>query len=273
MLLYPALRDQGDSVSLVMCDEPMQAQRLSVPGIQRLAWLALPQQVKMIRQAIVTRRSALLGWRRYGGESALQAQVFAHLCAAALDQRPLPRDAAMFTKWLKDFRVNLVPAATALLESLARIFAQEKTLRQRLAKLDTPAFAFSVADMQGQIGGLLFPDFVGEAAPRWLARYEIYLQALLLRADKLPGASEADAVSTRQLEPLLANWDALKRQAPGWAQRPDSEEYRWLLEELRVSLFAQQLRTIRKVSIKRLERYWQEQIAVPMAKAGLAPLH
>ncbi len=265
IMLYPAIRDNGDSVSLVYCDDQEQANQLTAKGLVRLGWLALPQQIKLVRQSVHSQRTALLGWRRYGDEASLVEQIFEHLAIPVLCSTRLPRNQASFAKRLNDLRPDLVPRSTALLESLSNILQLDSAVRSQIDSADESP---SLADIRAQVDELLHPAFLRETEPQWLARLPVYLQALKLRLERLPREAAAEKAAMEQLAPLVGRWRTLRATHPDWAMWPHIHEFRWLLEEFRVSLFAQKLRTVRKVSAKRLEKFWQEKIAGPLAEAG-----
>ena len=115
-----------------------------------------------------------------------------------------------------------------------------------------PAWLEAVADMREQLDNLIHPGFVASTPDPWLARLPVYLRAMALRLDKLPERQSRDHAAQREIEPFWRAWreqiDAGRSIAPEWI------EFRWLIEELRVSLFAQQLKTLRPVSVKRLQQ-------------------
>ncbi len=268
LTIFPALEDAGDSVSMVFCDTPEQANSLSEQGVARLAWLALRQQVQLIQRSVRGRRSRLLGWRRHGDEPELVRQIFFHLASAAICRPDIPRSEATFSARLGRFRETLVPSAEELLGCVEQILEREIAVQTEMARLEKTPGAKPPADAGNQLEQLLGPDFVAGTEAAWLTRFPVYLEALELRLARLPREIAADQSLQGQLAPLQARWDELRRMAPEWSIRPSCREYRWLLEELRVSLFAQKLGTIRKVSVLRLDRFWRSEIARPLAEAG-----
>jgi ATP-dependent helicase HrpA len=114
--------------------------------------------------------------------------------------------------------------------------------------------------MREQLRALVFPGFLAQAPPERLAHLPRYLRAMERRLDKLAGHPERDAQNMRAMAPLLANYSGPppKRMEDAAGLTPEMEDFRWRLEELRVGLFAQELKTPEPVSVKRLEKRWAE---------------
>jgi ATP-dependent helicase HrpA len=117
----------------------------------------------------------------------------------------------------------------------------------------------SVFDMRVHLDSLVYRGFLVRVPFAHLQDYPRYLRALEQRAEKLPLAATRDRERMQELEPLLERWRERVAAAES-AEREDErlDEIRWMLEELRVSLFAQQLGTAHPVSVKRIERRWRE---------------
>ena len=112
-------------------------------------------------------------------------------------------------------------------------------------------------DMQSQLTRLVSKRFIADTPAAQLAHLPRYLKAMQLRVDKLRADPHRDAQRMVELRPLEQAWSRLAAQRKG-ASDARLEEFRWLLEELRVSLFAQELRTPQPVSAKRLQRVWEQ---------------
>ena len=125
----------------------------------------------------------------------------------------------------------------------------------RLTALPSGTYLESRTDIESQLSHLLFRRFVRLVPIEQLADYPRYLKAITLRLDKLREAPQRDFDLALDVESLWHNYEK-RRNASG--TNAAMEDYRWLLEELRVSLFAQQLRTSVPVSLKRLSKLWDE---------------
>jgi ATP-dependent helicase HrpA len=132
-------------------------------------------------------------------------------------------------------------------------------LRQQLSSMTAINWLASVRDMQLQLDGLVYQGFLEETAWEHLHRYPAYLRALELRIDKLRHAPERDRQGMQELAKIQEKWRT-RYERMIEQQRHDArlEELRWSLEELRISLFAQEVRTAYPVSLKRLEKRWEK---------------
>ncbi len=166
---------------------------------------------------------------------------------------PWPTDRAGFVQRVAQARPRLGPIGQELGRTVALILAEEGTVKKRLAA--ARAFPKVVADIEQQRAALLPANFLVVTEPAQLAHLPRYLQAMALRLERLRSDPARDAARMAEIQPLVQRWQrtvaALKGRTEPWLL-----EYRWLLEELRVSLFAQELRTPTPVSVKRLDKMW-----------------
>ncbi len=136
------------------------------------------------------------------------------------------------------------------------------------AKLLVPVFFMystvpsAISDMKEQISHLIYPGFLAQTPMTWLRHYPRYLKAMALRLDKLPHAVNRDNQLQAELTPFWRRYlDAMLQLGKRGAEpSPELLDYRWMIEELRVSLFAQELKTIQPISTKRLEKQWESTI-------------
>jgi ATP-dependent helicase HrpA len=166
---------------------------------------------------------------------------------------PLPHDEASFDQRLQEgrARLNLIAQEVA---RLCGTLLTEFTLVQRKLK-DTRGQTEVVEDMQQQLQRLIGKRFLVETPYAQLQHGVRYLKAMQMRLDKLRSDPARDAAKRAELKPLDQRYWRLMAERKG-VMDERSREYRWLLEELRVSLFAQELRTPQPVSVKRLDKAW-----------------
>jgi ATP-dependent helicase HrpA len=142
---------------------------------------------------------------------------------------------------------------------LAEILANYAEIRRGLKKLNSLSWIHSINDINGQLDGLFFDGFITDLNRDELRQYPRYLQAILQRLAKLDGAYQRDRQSTLVLEPLQQRLADLLKKLPEKHRRHSLVmDYRWQLEELRISLFAQNMGTRMPVSEKRLKTLWKE---------------
>ena len=252
--VYPALRDDGDSVSLVLGDRPELAASDTLAGLIRLAILANRETVKYLHKTLFKNKDLLLSAANFPDKNALQADLirlaFYQACFAG---KPLARDREAFESLVNTGKGKVVEIALSmevcLLEALEQVASVRRTLRDKLEHFP------KVRDqVNAQLQGLFSPGFCFYAGVDWLKHYPRYLHALILRLEK-PLQENA-----RELE-FQARLSAFEEVLSGWRAReaertPEIRErirhFRFMLEELRVSHYAQQLKTVAPVSIKRL---------------------
>jgi ATP-dependent RNA helicase HrpA len=241
LLGYPALVDAGDAVTLQVFDTPERAHETHRGGVRRLLAIAFKDRVRDLE-------------RTWSKDIAL-ASLKEDLVAAALDRAFLadavPTLAAEFARAVEAGRSRFMLVAQEVARTAAGILAAQTELQKRLAQA-AKSHPAAAQDLQQQLQRLLAPGWLARTPWARLQHYPRYLQAATLRLEKLRADPGRDARLMAELQPLLAAWRRAPR--PLGAER---EQFGWLLEELRVSLFAQQLKTPVPVSAKRLAKLWQ----------------
>ena len=262
--VYPALQDQGDRVALVELSSQEQAQRVHQQGVLRLAILALPQQYKYLKQQFAGNRELLLLGQGSTGKQPLAEQLAERVfreCFVA-DDTDAPRTAAAFAERLERQRDQLNDIANRLAVQMTQMFQDWRALRQTVNKLTAPIFLSANQDLQQQMQALLPQDFLRTTHSAQLTHLPRYIKAALRRAERLAGNATRDAQLQAQVQPYLRNYEQLRaRQAP---QSIELDKLRWMIEEFRVSLFAQELKTAVPVSAKRLD----EQVNLAKKEVG-----
>jgi ATP-dependent helicase HrpA len=163
----------------------------------------------------------------------------------------LPGNAEEFAARLAQCRPRFTLTAQEILRMVQAILEEHAQVRRKLAVTrDQPDVS---SDVESQLKALFTAGFIKATPFENLSSFPRYLKAIVMRLDKLREQPQRDRSSMAEMAPLLARWQRRQRALKG---APDSgfESCRWLLEELRVSLFAQTLRTPVPVSVKRLTR-------------------
>ena len=150
---------------------------------------------------------------------------------------------------------ELVNNANNLCKLLAQTFERYNKIKKQLKKNTKPNWLISLSDVQSQLEHLLYEDFIYFTPLESLKNYPRYLQGIQQRLDKLQELAERDRQYTNQLAPYWAYFIELNDE---YYEQPVFSLYRWMLEEFRISLFAQGLKTSMPISEKRLEKQWQE---------------
>ena len=259
---YPCLRDKGDAAELGLAESEAEANRLSERGVLRLLLLRLPQQVKQARGKVLRGNEHQLQFATIGGDRHRWVEMM--LLAAARDAfaisaGSLPRRAEEFDAVWEQGRSEFVATLEACEALMKEVLALYAGVRRTLKKANNLSWAHSVADINNQLSALFEGEFILAVDSERLQQYPRYIKAVQQRIDKLRGHFTRDRQCTLTLEPLQAQLQALiERKGEGIARHPLVEQYRWQLEEFRVSLFAQELGTQAPVSEKRLKILWKE---------------
>jgi ATP-dependent helicase HrpA len=238
---YPALVDTGDGVTLQVFDTPERAAELHRAGVRRLLSIAFKDRVRDLERA----------WAKDLALAPLQDD----LVTAALDRaflaEAVPTLAAEFARALDAGRSRFMLVAQEVARTAAGLLAAQADLKKKLAPA-AKAFPQAAPDIEQQLARLLANGWLANTPWPRLQHFPRYLKAIEARLEKLRADPARDTRLMGDLQPLLTAW----LRAP----RPLSDEqaqFGWLLEELRVSLFAQQLKTPVPVSAKRLAKLWQ----------------
>ena len=251
---FPALHDDGDSVSIRPYDTPEEAARIHRKGLIRLFALTLKDQVRAVERLPGLRELALV-FIPFGTEAELKTQLVAATLERVCLLEPLPVDAETFARRCNEAKPRVSLVAQEFMRLAKQLMTEHAGLHKRLAGLK--AFPEVASDVQTQLAALMPPNFLLAFSWERLVHFARYLQAAAVRLDKLRDNPGRDAQ-------LMAEWRALAQplerglQAKRKASVEDRslEEFRWLLEELRVGLFAQALKTPMPVSVKRLQKIW-----------------
>jgi ATP-dependent helicase HrpA len=251
---FPALVDRGDAVELRVFDETEQAQREHRAGLRRLFAIALREPLKWLEKNLPDAQRLAMLYMPFGTAEDLKRELVAAVIERACLADPLPADRAAFEARVAEARPRLALVGQELARTLGTLLAEHATLQRKLA--GAKGFPQVAADVAQQVAGLLPKGFVSSTDATRLPHVARYLKAASARLDKLRADPARDAHRLAEIAPMLQNF--VRAQAALKGRRdPRLEEFRWLLEELRVSLFAQELRTPMPVSLKRLQKVWE----------------
>ncbi len=253
---YPALVDRGASVDLEVLDAPQKARALHRDGLRRLFMLQLKEQTKYLEKNLPGLRDMAMQFLDFGDAASLKDQLLRVSYDRACMAEPLPATQAEFARRCDEGKTRLSLLAQELCRLVAGILAEHQALRKKLQGLKT--FAQAQREIEEQLAQLLPKNFIAATPPERLQHFPRYLKAVALRLDKLRADPARDVRWSAEFNPLWQTWlrEDLKQRKQGVADAQRAQ-FRWLLEELRVSLYAQELRTPVPVSVKRLAKMWQ----------------
>ena len=251
---YPAVVDHQTFVNVELIDAQGEAEAAHRRGLLRLLQLQMKEQIAGLKKSLPVRQLAMQ-FLPFGSEADLTNQLVEAGLARACLADPLPRKQAEFMARRGDAKIKLGLITQEIAALLGRILDELSTLNKKLA--GAKAYPQVVQDIQSQVQRLLPKDFIIAMPYAQLAHVPRYLKAAVVRLDKLRTDPARDSRLASEFAPLMQNY--LRKQQEHFKARVSDarlEEFRWLLEELRVSLFAQELKTPMPVSIKRLQKAW-----------------
>lgn len=257
---YPGLEDNTDSVAVKLFDTPEAAANSHRKGVCRLMRFELKEQMKQLEKGLPGFNQYALLLRAVMNPDQLREDMLQAIADRAfIAEDELPRTNAEFMQLKTRARTRL-PAVTEALTRQAQLIANEyQILTAQLQKM-TPVTQKIKRECEQQLEGLLYSGFFSRTPWEQLPHLPRYLKAIKMRIDKYPTSIERDSRHAQALAQIEQRWQQKVEQLRK-AHLPVTarlQEFAWQLQELRVSLFAQELRTPYPVSIKRLEKLWQE---------------
>ncbi|MEM1113011.1 MAG: ATP-dependent RNA helicase HrpA [Pseudomonadota bacterium] len=261
IVAYPAAIDRGDTVDIGLCDYPLDARREHRRGVLKLLRLQCSQEVKYLRKQLLRGNDHALALAGAGLERIplVDDLIDAAIVSVADLDGELPYDRHAYDARLFKLRSGLVAGGTELGQVAGAFVAAMAAARRRLAAFKPDQYVASRADIEAQLERFSQPGLLGDTPAEWLSQFPRYMKALEYRLERLSGQLNKDEQTTELLAQLAAPLAETADKRPGLLlDCPAAMSYRWRQEELRVSLFAQQLGTRVPVSRKRLDALWQE---------------
>ena len=261
---FPALIDQGDAVTIEVFDEPELAQAKHREGLRRLFALQIKDALKYLEKNLPGLQAMAAAYMQVGKSDSgsgggTQEELRQQIIELALDRafliEPLPGDAAAFKQRIEEGRGRLTLIASEIARSAGAILLEYAAAARKLK--DSKASGEMASDIAQQLQRLVPKRFLLVTPYAQLAHFPRYLKAVQLRIDKARTDPARDAAKLAELRPQDQRFWRLVAERKG-VQDARLQELRWLLEELRVSFFAQELRTPQPVSLKRLEKSWAQ---------------
>jgi len=250
---YPALEDAGDGADVRLFETEGQASAAMVRGTRRLLLLRVPTGLRSIADRLPNERKLALSRSPYPGVGALLDDCEA--CAAdqvIADAGGPAWDAAGFARLVAAARPALPLATAQALESAGQVLQAAHEAESRLGSA-SPVLAPALADARAQFDALIYPGFVSETGLRRLPDLARYLRAISRRLDTAAQDPARDAERAAAVHRVMGAYrDVLAELPPARREEAGVRSVRWMIEELRVSLFAQVLGTAGPVSEKRI---------------------
>ncbi|MFG7349681.1 ATP-dependent RNA helicase HrpA [Shewanella oncorhynchi] len=258
---FPALIDKKDSVAIKLFDDEFEAQDAHRQGLRRLLLLNIPSPVKHLQQALPNKAKLAMYFNPFGQVQILIDDIIAAAVQQLLDQKALDvRNQAQF-ELAKDWvRQELNPTAEQIALKVEQILTLYQSIKKRLKGKISLDIAFAMSDIQNQLDKLVFKGFVEACGWQRLADVARYLKAIETRVEKLPIDPTRDRLHMQSINKVQAALTAQLAKVPRAMPTPPALiEARWMIEEYRVSCFAQVLGTAYPISEKRILNQLTEQ--------------
>ncbi|WP_081485813.1 ATP-dependent RNA helicase HrpA [Thiothrix nivea] len=257
---WPALVDTSTSptnqqVAIRLFDNEAEATQAHWQGVLRLFLLALPTEAKDLPKHVPQMQTLCLHYAATGKCEELKESITRYVFRQVFADYLTIRKQDSFAYALAECRKQIFPQTQETARLLTPTLAMYHDLRKQLKGKVQPVWLEALNDISEQLGQLVHPGFLDAISPEELRHFPRYLKGIQRRLQKLAENPAKDRGLRVQVQPY---WDKWKEQQKKGGGNPALYEYRWLLEEFRVSLFAQELGTARPVSAKRLDELWKK---------------
>ncbi len=249
---FPALVDEGESVAIRVLETEGAQQAAMRAGTRRLLLLGVNSPVKFVHSRLTNKAKLAFSHNPHGSVIALFDDCIGAAVDTLVDDVGGPAwDAAGFAALLDHVRGELNETALAVVNRTEKVLSAAHSVEQRFRATMAKPLAPSLADIRAQINGLVYPGFVTATGWKRLPDLVRYLQGIERRLEKLPQDPTRDALNMGNVQHVQDEYRTLLAEAP-----PSDElaAIRWMIEELRISLFAQSIGTAHPVSEKRIFR-------------------
>ncbi|MBT2553762.1 ATP-dependent RNA helicase HrpA [Arthrobacter sp. ISL-5] len=258
---YPGLVDEGKTVALRVFQSASEQQEAMRGGVIRLLALRVPSPDRYVLEHLNNTEKLTFSQNPHGSVSALIAD-----CAlAAVDKltpQELPWDRASFDALYEQVRAELIDTVFSVTAVVERILASTRRIEKQLKGTTSLALISALNDVRSELEQLVFPGFVARTGYAQLSQLPRYLAAIEKRLEKLPGNVQRDALHMAAVQRLEDEYDdAVSALLPGRRAGAELTQVRWMIEELRVSLFAVELGTAYSVSEKRIRAVLNKALA------------
>nr|MBX2838982.1 ATP-dependent RNA helicase HrpA [Gammaproteobacteria bacterium] len=253
---YPALHVVEGKVGIKLFADQTAAAQAMPAGLRQLYKVALKDELRYLQRGLPNIDVLALRFAPFG----TKAHLVTDIIDAAIDQTfildtELPRTAESYQQGLTERQSQLVPNATEICLAVEQVFEQHRVVAKRLEGSVSLSWIEPARDIQDQIRSLLYVGFISATPMSVLQRMPLFFKAIGRRLDAIDQAPDKDRRRRSELAPVWESFKALPTHSPQSSQyHQKHQDLRWAFEELRISLFAQELGTSGKVSISRLEK-------------------
>ncbi len=258
---YPAVVDEGSSVGLRVFPTPGEQATVMRAGIIRLLSLRIPSPAKYVLEHLSNTEKLTFSQNPHGSV----AELIRDCSLAAIDKlvpEELPWTEEAFTSLYEQVRAELIDTVFTVTGTVEKVLSSNRRIQKQLRGTTSLALITALNDVRSQLEHLVFPGFVAATGYAQLAHLPRYLRAIEVRLEKLPTNVQRDGIDMAAIQRLEDEYDDAVASLAAGRHRPGSlVRVRWMIEELRVSLFAQDLGTAYSVSEKRVRTALNEALA------------
>jgi len=253
---YLALEDAGDAVDIRAFETESEAAQAMLRGNRRLLLLAVPSGARSVASRLPVSEKLAMSRSPYPGAIALLDDCAACAADQVIAAAGGPAwNAAGFEGLLEAARAGLAVATVGVVNAVARVLTEVQQIEVALGRTTSPVLAPAVADVRSQLSGLIYQGFIAQTGSNRLPDLIRYLRAISWRLEKMPENPGRDADRMAIVHEVSGDYQRVLEELPASSRRDaDVRQVRWMIEELRVSLFAQTLGTPVPVSEKRIRR-------------------
>lgn len=256
---YPSLLEEDGKVYRYAFDNLRAAEYYLRFGLRGLLKNALAKEIKYLRKNLKGIDKLALLYTRFGNkEEIVDSIINLVLDETFLYEKTLFRKQEHFLASLDQGRSELIGNADRTCLILQKILEMNLQVQTLLSDAGMLKYSHAVKDIEEQLEYMMFHGFIEDIEMEYLKQYPRYLEAIIKRLDKLEYGVDKDRQSTKQIQP---HWDRIKKLIDHAYESDGNttsfDEYRWMCEELRISLFAQGLKTRMPVSLKRVDKAWE----------------
>jgi ATP-dependent helicase HrpA len=254
---YPALVPHEGACAIRLFDVESTAEAEHRRGVVRLMQMELKEQVKQLPKCFANFTQVALQMRNVADSDSLMDDLVEAVCDRAfIGDDPLPRSKKDFDNQKQRAKTRLPAVRDAAYRVLQEVAVEQHSLQTLLAKPIRLQ-----GELKQQLGRTVYKGFLSNTPWEQLAHLPRYLKGIKLRLEKYNGNPARDAQRAAEVAELWARWEAEQDKWRKQGRDPAAlAPFRWLIEELRVGLFAQELRTPFPVSVKRLNKAWEDLI-------------
>ncbi len=253
---YPALVDNKESVAIQLFDTLEEAQREMRKALRRLIGFAVPDKIKYLDKNLLHAKQMGLFYAPIGRLEELKKDIIDTVVDQAfIGEGKLPRSRSDFERCVTHGKQQMISVANEICQLIHDTLAEHHQLNKKLKGALNPLWLQAISDIKSQLSNLIYKGFVNNTPIEWLREYPRYFKAINKRLDKLSAAPARDRQQVLEVQPLWQSYEERKaKHEQQGVVDIQLEKYRWMIEELRVSLFAQELGTKFPISPKRVKK-------------------